>query len=134
MKSTAGNGKRLAATTCAPGSKLDSNVFAFTEGVCENPNYVEGMNNPYCVGSNEDIGSSCTTNPFSSRVEWCSQQNATYLVAVGAWGNFHDEFVISVDTVGDCHGKSCSFLGSVFFSFVSFLSFACFFLFCLHFL
>jgi hypothetical protein len=88
-----GNGKKLEVVT---DSQLDTVVWVFEAEFCKDSTTA----NSACVGANDDLSESV----LSSRVTFCSEEGREYLVAVGGYGNVEGDFVVEVDSVGECSG------------------------------
>ncbi|CAB9496619.1 expressed unknown protein [Seminavis robusta] len=84
-----GNGKILAATTCWPGTELDTKISVF-KGSC---------GNLACVLSNDDVGNAgggCPDKPFSSYAKWRSEIGVTYYLLVHGFTTKIGNFEINV--------------------------------------
>jgi protocatechuate 3,4-dioxygenase beta subunit len=92
---TIGNGGILTASTCWPGTNLDTKITVFT-GNCTVPT---------CVAANDDAGSSlrgaCDVNNLASRISWNSELNKVYWIMVHAFSKRTGNFEINIEANND---------------------------------
>lgn len=80
-----GTGTTMEASTCVGTTTFDTKLSVFC-GSCEEP---------VCIAGNDDF--TCTTDPFFSRVEWCTELGQEYLILVHSFGGASGNYGLTLD-------------------------------------
>lgn len=91
---TVGNGAIMSASTCWPGTDLDTRLSIFS-GTC--------TGNLVCVGGNDDAegAGACAVNRLASRVSWQSELGVTYYILVHGFATKVGDFELNIEGYND---------------------------------
>ena len=84
-----GNGNKLRASLCNPGTNFDTKLSV----------YCSGCNSPWCRGANDDA-----CGGFQSEIEWCSTPGAVHHILVHGYGGATGDFQLDVTDTGEYCG------------------------------
>ncbi|CAB9496621.1 CHU large protein [Seminavis robusta] len=97
-----GNGAKLAASTCWPGTDLDTQISVFRAGNTSLSCDDSDTDNLVCIGGNDDAaGATCDIKPFASRMIWKSEVGVTYYILVHGFVSRVGDFELNVEGTND---------------------------------